>query len=74
RLQIKDNGIGFDAGYKDQVFELFKRLHPESGRGIGLALCKKIIENHNGDITIDSQEGEGTTVTILLPVQKNYCV
>ncbi|MBD0332577.1 MAG: PAS domain-containing protein [Chitinophagaceae bacterium] len=67
RLQVKDYGIGFDIEYKEQVFELFKRLHPVSGLGVGLSLCKKIIENHQGSITIDSKAGEGTTVTVLLP-------
>jgi sigma-B regulation protein RsbU (phosphoserine phosphatase) len=70
KLQVEDNGTGFDAKYKDQVFGLFKRLHSVSGRGVGLALCKKIIDKHHGSITIDSKEGEGTTVTILLPVNQ----
>ena len=70
KLQISDNGTGFEAIYKEQAFELFKRLHPESGRGIGLPLCKKIVENHHGTIAIDSRKGEGTIVSILLPVQK----
>jgi phosphoserine phosphatase RsbU/P len=69
QLQIEDEGIGFDPLYKDQLFELFKRLHPISGRGIGLALCKKIIENHQGTITIDSIKGVGTTTTITLPIR-----
>ncbi|RZK08555.1 MAG: PAS domain-containing sensor histidine kinase [Flavobacterium sp.] len=67
RLQIKDDGLGFDATYKDQVFELFKRLHPVSGRGVGLSLCKKIVENHHGTISVDSEKGQGTTISIFLP-------
>lgn len=67
RLQIRDYGKGFNAEYKAQVFELFKRLHAESGRGVGLALCKKIAENHLGMISIDSELNEGTTVTVYLP-------
>src|SRR4029079_16223568 len=55
RLQISDNGVGFDAKYKTEVFELFKKLHAHSGRGVGLSLCKKIVENHNGIISIDSR-------------------
>lgn len=70
KLQIKDNGIGLDPEYKEQAFELFRRLHKESGRGIGLSLCKKIVENHHGTITIDSKIGEGTTVCITLPFQQ----
>lgn len=67
KIQVKDNGIGFDAAYKEQAFMLFKRLHSVSGRGVGLSLCRKIAENHEGSIQIDSRSGEGTTVTILLP-------
>jgi sigma-B regulation protein RsbU (phosphoserine phosphatase) len=70
KLQIRDKGIGFDPVYKEQVFGLFRRLHPESGRGIGLSLCRKIVENHHGTITIDTKKGEGTTVCITLPVQQ----
>jgi phosphoserine phosphatase RsbU/P len=67
RIDIKDNGIGFDPQYKEQVFELFKKLHTEDRRGIGLSLCKKIVQNHNGTISVNSKQGIGTTVTILLP-------
>jgi phosphoserine phosphatase RsbU/P len=67
RMDIKDNGIGFDPQYKEQVFELFKKLHTEDRRGIGLSLCKKIVQNHNGTISVNSKQGIGTTVTILLP-------
>ena len=70
KLEIRDSGMGFDAAYKEQVFELFKKLHPVSGRGIGLSLCKKIVEHHHGTITIDSKKEEGTTVIIHLPVQQ----
>jgi sigma-B regulation protein RsbU (phosphoserine phosphatase) len=67
RLQVADEGLGFDNVYKEKVFELFKRLHAESGMGIGLALCRKIADNHGGSISISSQEGAGTVVTILFP-------
>jgi len=67
KIEITDEGIGFDAAYKDQAFDLFRRLHADSGRGIGLALCKKIVDNHHGSISIDSHEHKGTTVAILLP-------
>jgi signal transduction histidine kinase len=50
------------------LFELFKRLHNESGRGVGLAICKKITDNHHGSISIDSKVNEGTTITVYLPV------
>jgi signal transduction histidine kinase len=69
-LQFKDNGIGFEQKYAQQVFEIFQRLQDRSiygGTGIGLAVCKKIVENHHGLISVDSEPGEGTTFTILLP-------
>ncbi|HZH01084.1 MAG TPA: ATP-binding protein [Flavisolibacter sp.] len=70
RLQIRDTGIGFDADYKEQTFELFKRLHPNSGRGVGLSLCKKIIDNHEGYIDIESNKEEGTTIIVQLPLNE----
>jgi signal transduction histidine kinase len=71
RICVKDNGIGFEQQYADQVFTMFKRLHagPEyKGTGIGLAICKKIVEEHNGHISAKSTVNEGTTFTISLPV------
>jgi signal transduction histidine kinase len=71
RIIVKDNGIGFEQQYADQVFTMFKRLHagPEyKGTGIGLAICKKIVEEHNGHISARSSVNEGTTFTISLPV------
>ena len=70
KLQIKDSGIGFDDKYQEQAFELFRKLHSISGRGIGLSLCRKIVENHNGSITLESQKNGGTTVIIFLPVKQ----
>jgi signal transduction histidine kinase len=70
RIYVKDNGIGFEQQYADQVFTMFKRLHsgPEyKGTGIGLAICKKIVEEHNGYISAKSSVNEGTTFTISLP-------
>ena len=70
RILVQDSGIGFNAEYKDQAFELFKRLHKDSGRGVGLSLCRKVVDNHQGLISIDSKMGESTVVTILLPLHR----
>jgi len=68
---ISDNGIGFDDQYSEQIFKLFQRLHGRSeytGTGIGLSICKKIVEQHNGSISAKSAVGKGTTFTIYLPL------
>jgi two-component system CheB/CheR fusion protein len=70
---IKDNGIGFDEKYEKDVFNLFQRLHTKDqyeGSGIGLAITKRIIEKHSGQITVRSKEGKGSEFIILLPVQR----
>jgi two-component system CheB/CheR fusion protein len=70
-ISVGDNGIGFDPLYKDQIFEVFKRIPNKkeySGNGIGLAVCKKIINNHRGTITVESKIGTGTTFEIRLPI------
>lgn len=70
RIYVQDNGIGFEQQYADQVFTMFKRLHagPEyKGTGIGLAICKKIVEEHQGHISAKSAVDEGTTFTISFP-------
>jgi len=70
-LVFKDNGIGFDQKYASQIFTIFKRLNSSNmfeGTGIGLALCKKIVDNHHGLIRAESQPGKGATFTIILPV------
>lgn len=71
QLSIADNGIGFNQEYAEKIFEIFQRLGSEhSGTGIGLALCKKIVENHKGYIQVHSKTGEGTTFDILLPISQ----
>ena len=64
QFSVTDNGIGISPEYKDKVFELFKRIHTRhefEGTGIGLAVCLKIIQQHNGKIWIESIPGEGTS-------------
>lgn len=71
RIFIEDNGIGFEQSYAEQIFDMFKRLHHNNeyeGTGIGLALCKKIVEEHNGYISARSLLGQGSTFIISLPL------
>jgi PAS domain S-box-containing protein len=70
-ITVADNGIGFDQQHANQIFELFSRLHNRqdyAGTGIGLTLCKKIVENHNGTIKAYSEKGKGSRFEIILPV------
>ena len=70
-LSFADNGIGFDPQFKERIFQVFQRLHSKNsyeGTGIGLAICKKIIDNHQGIITAISNPDEGATFIIYLPV------
>jgi sigma-B regulation protein RsbU (phosphoserine phosphatase) len=70
-ILFSDNGVGFDNRYRDYVFLLLKKLQSDTpGLGFGLALCKKIVDNHYGSITADSTPGEGTTFTIILPLKQ----
>ncbi|HYF30886.1 MAG TPA: ATP-binding protein [Chitinophagaceae bacterium] len=72
RILVKDNGIGFDAEDAVRIFDAFHRLHGRSaysGSGIGLAICKKIVELHNGTIEATGEKGVGATFTIDLPAQ-----
>jgi len=70
RIEVSDNGIGFDAHYCDTIFTMFKRLHSRTrydGTGIGLPICRKIVERHGGDIGAVSTPGEGSTFWLTLP-------
>lgn len=71
-ITVKDNGIGFSDEYADKIFVPFQRLHGRSqykGTGIGLSVCRRIVERHGGTITAQSQDGEGATFIIKLPVE-----
>jgi PAS domain S-box-containing protein len=71
---VSDNGIGFDQQFAKRVFVIFQRLHSVGkfeGTGIGLALCKKIVDHHNGEIFAISKEGEGSAFHIILPVERS---
>jgi PAS domain S-box-containing protein len=73
RLTVADNGIGFEPKHADRIFSPFKRLHGRSeysGTGMGLAICRRIVERHGGDITVSSTPGEGTTFVLYLPVAR----
>jgi len=70
RISIEDNGIGFDAKYQEQIFDIFQRLHTRrqfQGTGIGLSICKKIVERHKGTLSASGYPDEGATFTITLP-------
>jgi PAS domain S-box-containing protein len=70
RITVEDNGIGFDEKYVDRIFAPFQRLHGRSefeGAGMGLAICKKIVERHDGSISAKSEPGKGSTFIIRLP-------
>ncbi|QDK77164.1 PAS domain S-box protein [Spirosoma sp. KCTC 42546] len=71
RLDVTDNGIGFDEKYLDRIFQVFQRLHGKNefaGTGVGLAICEKVVSNHGGAITATSQPGLGTTFSAYFPV------
>jgi light-regulated signal transduction histidine kinase (bacteriophytochrome) len=71
KITVSDNGIGFEQEYADTIFDTFTRLNPADeyeGTGLGLALCKKIVDRHGGSISAIAEPGRGATFTILLPL------
>ncbi len=75
KIYIEDNGIGFDESHLDRIFQPFQRLHgkssPYKGSGIGLAICRKIVDRHNGTITAMSEPGKGSTFIVTLPLRQS---
>ncbi|MBA4150536.1 MAG: PAS domain S-box protein [Verrucomicrobia bacterium] len=72
-ISVSDNGIGFDEKYLDRIFQVFQRLHSRSayeGTGMGLAITRKIVEHHGGQITATSKPGEGSTFVVTIPMQQ----
>lgn len=73
QISVKDNGTGFDQKYVDRIFSPFQRLHPSDtyeGTGMGLSICRRIVERHEGSISATSQPGEGAEFVVSLPVQQ----
>ncbi|HCC53767.1 MAG TPA: hypothetical protein DEQ20_02415 [Desulfobulbaceae bacterium] len=73
-IRVTDNGIGFDEKYSNRIFRPFQRLHGREeyeGTGMGLAICRKIVDRHRGRITVTSTSGQGTTFTVVLPEKHN---
>ncbi len=70
-IRVSDNGIGFEPQYHEKIFEVFQRLHGKEeyiGTGMGLAIVKRIIENHDGVILAEGKVNEGATFNIYIPV------
>ncbi|MDX6406834.1 MAG: two-component system, LuxR family, sensor kinase FixL [Blastocatellia bacterium] len=73
QILVTDNGIGFDEKYLDRIFTMFQRLHKKDeyeGTGVGLAICRRIVDRHNGNITARSKPGEGTTFIVTMPIKQ----
>jgi len=75
KIQVRDNGIGFKKEYAEQIFNIFQRLHRKSeydGTGIGLAMCKKIVLNHHGELNATGSSEKGAVFNVILPLRQQF--
>jgi signal transduction histidine kinase len=68
KIAIQDNGVGFDNDYKDKIFQIFQQASSTKGKGMGLAVCRRIMANHSGFIDASGEPGKGAVINLYFPV------